>query len=56
VEDNLGTHTILRYREGDVCCDWQLSDIQAGRPFNKPTPLFKKLEPEVAEQELERLG
>jgi methionyl-tRNA synthetase len=56
ISDNLGTHTVLRYREGDVCCDWRLSDIQAGRPFNKPKPLFKKLEPEVAEQELERLG
>ena len=56
INDNLGTHTVLRYREGDVCCDWQPSDIKAGHLFNKPKPLFKKLEPEVAEEELERLG
>ncbi len=56
VSDNLGTHTVLRYREGEVCCDWQPSAIQAGSPFNKPQPLFQKLDPEVAEEELNRLG
>lgn len=55
VSDSLGTHTVLRYREGEVCCDWQISALQAGSSFNKPTPLFKKLEPEVAEEELSRL-
>ena len=55
VSDSLGTHTVLRYREGEVCCDWQISALQAGSSFNKPTPLFKKLEPEVAEEELERM-
>ncbi|NQS92598.1 MAG: methionine--tRNA ligase [Chloroflexi bacterium] len=56
VTDNLGTHTVLRYREGDVCCDWQTSEIEAGRTFHTPKPLFQKLEPEVAEEELNKLG
>jgi len=56
VEDNLGVHEVLRYREGDVCCEWQLSELKPGSPFHQPQPLFKKLEPEVAEEELERLG
>ncbi len=30
VSDSLGTHTVLRYREGEVCCDWQISALQAG--------------------------
>jgi hypothetical protein len=56
IEDNLGTHSVLRYRPLDECCDWHPSEIDAGRSFNKPKPLFKKLDPEVAEQELERMG
>ena len=56
VTDNLGTHTVLRYRAGDRHFDWQPSEIQPGRAFQKPNPLFKKLDPEVADQELERMG
>ena len=56
VEDNLGTHTVLRYREGEVCCDWEPSAIQAGQAFNQPQPLVQKLEPELAEEEISRLG
>ena len=56
VTDNLGTHTVLRYLAGDHHFDWQPSEIQPGRAFQKPSPLFKKLDPEVADQELERMG
>ena len=56
VEDNLGTHEVLRYRQGDVCCEWQPSVLAAGSPFHKPQPLFQKLDPEVAEEEYNRLG
>ena len=56
VEDTLGTHTVLRYREGEVCCDWGPSAIQAGQPFNQPQPLFQKLDPVLADEEIERLG
>jgi len=56
VTDNLGVHTVLRYRECEICCGWQPSEIQPGRAYNKPEPLFKKLDPEVAEEELSRLG
>ncbi len=56
VSDNLGTHTVLRYPVGEASLDWKPSEIQAGRAFHKPKPLFKKLDPEIVEQELERLG
>ena len=56
VKDNLGTHTVLRYREGEVCCDWIPSSIQAGRVFNQPQPLFQKLDSELADDEISRLG
>ena len=56
VEDNLGVHEVLRYREGEVCCEWGLSELKPGSPFNQPQPLFKKLDPEVADEEYARLG
>jgi len=56
VTDNLGTHSVLRYREGELCCAWQSSSIEPGSPLNQPQPLFQKLDPEVAEEELNRLG
>ena len=56
VTDNLGAHTALRYRSGEINFSWHPSEIQAGREFQKPKPLFKKLDPEIAEQELERMG
>ena len=56
VADNLGTHQVLRYQEGEVCCEWAPSEIQPGQNFNQPKPLFQKLDPEVAEEEYNRLG
>ena len=56
VDDNLGTHEVLRYREGEVCCKWQPSEITPGSPFQEPKQLFQKLDPEVAEEEYNRLG
>ena len=56
ITDNLGTHSVLRYRSGEPSFKWQPSQIQAGAEFQKPAPLFKKLDPEIAEQELERMG
>lgn len=56
VTDNLGTHTVLRYRGGEPHFSWKPSEIQPGRIFHKPSPLFKKLDPEIADQELERMG
>jgi len=56
ITDNLGTHSVLRYRSGEPSFNWQPSQIQAGAEFQKPEPLFKKLDPEIAEQELERMG
>ena len=56
ISDNLGIHTALRYQPDEPRRDWHPSQIQAGKNFNKPKPLFKKLDPELAEQELERMG
>ncbi len=55
IEDALGTHTALRYKgtEGE---QWKPSELQPGKAFNKPSPLFKKLDKSVVEEERARLG
>ncbi len=56
VQDALGEHTALRYLPAGASGQWQPSQLQPGIPIQKPAPLFKKLDPEVAEQERARLG
>ncbi len=55
IEDNLGTHTALRYKGVDGE-QWKASELKPGEAFNKPSPLFKKLDKEVVEEERARLG
>jgi methionyl-tRNA synthetase len=60
VKDSLGEHTVLRYRPttalSEVEVAWKPSNLQPGQKLNQPGPLFKKLEPSVAEEERARLG
>ena len=55
VKDSLGEHTVLRYK-GIEGLQWKPSELKPGQKLNQPGPLFKKLEPVVAEEERERLG
>lgn len=54
VQDALGEHTVLRYR-GVNGMQWKPSELQPGQKLNQPTPLFKKLEEKVIEEERQRL-
>ena len=60
VTDLLGTHKVLRYRgvgrDGIPPYQWKPSELKPGQKLNQPAPLFKKLEPSVAEEERGRLG
>ncbi len=61
VEDDLGSHEVLGLdasrsmaREGlDL---WQPVDLEAGKEFLQPQPLFKKLDHSIVEEERSRLG
>lgn len=55
ISDSLGTHKGLKYR-GVEGLQWKPSELQPGTKFNQPSPLFKKLEKEVVEEERARLG
>jgi len=48
-------HVGLCYDDREAVGRWEPSQLAPGQPLRKPGPLFKKLEPEVAEEELRRL-
>lgn len=50
------SHLALTYDSAKAVGRWERATIPAGRQLPKPQPLFKKLEPGLAEQELARLG
>ena len=55
-QDDLGTHTVLRYHPETATGRWEPSTLQPGHVLNQPGPLFKKLEPKIIEEERARLG
>ena len=55
-EDGLGTHTVLRYNPENATGKWLPSKLKPGQRFHKPSPLFKKLDPSIIEEERARLG
>ena len=56
VEDTLGSHTALFYNPEKAGGKWQSSSLQAGSRFNAPSPLFKKLDEKIVNEERQRLG
>jgi methionyl-tRNA synthetase len=56
VSDALGQHTVLRYNPEKATGRWEPSQLQPGQALRQPAPLFKKLEPSVAEEERAKLG
>jgi methionyl-tRNA synthetase len=48
-------HVGLCYDNRQAEGRWEVSRLSPGQALRKPAPLFKKLEPEVAEEELARL-
>ncbi len=55
-EDGLGTHKVLRYNPENATGKWLPSQLKPGQKFHKPSPLFKKLDPSIIEEERARLG
>jgi methionyl-tRNA synthetase len=55
--DNLGTHTVLRYRPAQPAGEWKASQLPPGQVLQPPAPLFKKLDEKiVVPEERARLG
>ncbi len=47
VEDDRGSHLVLRYEHGRASGVWQAQTLAAGQLLRKPAPLFAKLDPAV---------
>ncbi len=50
------SHEALVYDPSPGSGHWAASELEAGRKFRKPKPLFKKLDDSIVEQERGRLG
>jgi len=55
IRDSLGTHTGLKYR-GVNGLQWKPSELRPGQKLNQPSPLVRKLDESVIEEERARLG
>lgn len=49
------SHLAMRYDNAGAMGRWAVSDLQPGQSLREPKPLFLKLEPTVAEEEVERM-
>lgn len=61
VEDLLGTHLVLGLNSENALVRvgsdaWVPLELEEGKPFNQPAPLFKKLDHSIVEEERARLG
>jgi methionyl-tRNA synthetase len=57
VEDELGVHNVIRYRTvSEAGPKWKPSQLKPAQTLRQPSPLFKKLEESVIEEERARLG
>ncbi len=56
VKDDLGEHEVLLYEHGSATGKWEPSRLQPGQPLQPPSPLFKKLEAKIIEEERSKLG
>ena len=58
VQDDLGIHKVLTYKAGLTGQEdrWVPGNLVGGRPFNQPTPLVKKLDHSMVEEERARMG
>ena len=54
--DSLGEHKVLRYQPEKASGRWEPSQLTAGQTLSQPSPLFKKLDESIVEEERARLG
>ena len=55
-EDDSSTHEVLTGDYGSAVGRWAPSELPPGQTLREPRPLFRKLPPETAAEELARLG
>jgi methionyl-tRNA synthetase len=56
VKESGRSHLAMRYDGSGTRGCWSVSDLRPGQPLCEPKPLFLKLEPTVADEEVERMA
>ncbi|MGA9533511.1 MAG: methionine--tRNA ligase [Anaerolineales bacterium] len=56
VQEDERSHQALTYDPSQASGRWQPGSLKAGQPLAEPKPLYRKLDPEVVEQEIARFG
>ena len=61
VEDDLSSHLVMLYDPGQSLTSegedmWKAVQLTPGKDFNQPSPLFKKLDASIVDEERARLG
>jgi len=56
VEENERKHEVLVYDASHASGEWKPSALQPGSTFQKPTPLYRKLDESIVEEERARMG
>jgi methionyl-tRNA synthetase len=56
IEEQERSHEALVYDGARATGRWEPSDLKPGGAFERPKPLFKKLDEDLVGQERERLG
>lgn len=56
IQDDLGEHSVLRYRTGQSNGRWEPGRLDPGGILREPAPLFRKLDNSIVEAERARLG
>ena len=54
--NSIGTRPVLVYDPAGAAGRWEPSQLEPGAPISQPKPLFRKLLPEIVEEERGRLG
>jgi methionyl-tRNA synthetase len=54
-EEETRNHQALCYDDSELDVHWQPSQLPPGQALQKPKPLFKKLDEQVVDKELERM-
>jgi len=55
LQESARSHLAMRYDGSAAMGQWVVSDLQPGQALREPKPLFLKLEPSIAEEEVERM-
>jgi len=55
VQESTRSHLVLRFDDSELVGSWAPETLAPGQILRKPNPLFRKLEPGVAEEEMARM-